>query len=67
MVNLMFGANAPRLCRMILDELAKETAVIKGEAERVTVIIALLTKIFQIFKNKHHFATKIFYYSLPRT
>lgn len=37
MVNLMFGANAPRLCKMILDELAKETAVIKKEAERVTV------------------------------
>jgi len=37
MVNLMFGANAPRLCRMILDELAKETAVLKGEGERATV------------------------------
>jgi hypothetical protein len=39
MVNLMFGANAPRLCKMILDELAKETAVVKKEAERVTVKI----------------------------
>jgi hypothetical protein len=38
MVNLMFGANAPRLCRMIMDELSKETVVLKGEAERVTVL-----------------------------
>ncbi|XP_059471456.1 thioredoxin domain-containing protein 6-like isoform X2 [Neocloeon triangulifer] len=43
MVNLMFGANAPRLCRMIVDELAKETAVINGERERETIPFHELT------------------------
>ncbi|CAB3376207.1 Hypothetical predicted protein [Cloeon dipterum] len=43
MVNLMFGANAPRLCRMILDELAKETAVLNGEGERMTIPFNELT------------------------
>lgn len=36
-MNLMFGANAPRLSRLIMEELAKETDVIKGEREREVV------------------------------
>lgn len=37
MVNLMFGANAPKLTRMISDELKIEQAVIAGEKQRDTV------------------------------
>lgn len=36
MVNLMFGANAPKLTNMIIDELKMEQAVLAGEKQRET-------------------------------
>ena len=37
MVNLMFGANAPRLAKLILEELTKESQVLNNEAQRKSV------------------------------
>lgn len=34
MVNLMFGANAPKLIRMVTEEIRKENEVIAGTSER---------------------------------
>ncbi|XP_054286871.1 uncharacterized protein LOC129002819 [Macrosteles quadrilineatus] len=44
MVNLMFGANAPRLMRLITQELEKETKVLKGERERQSIPFNELTE-----------------------
>lgn len=34
MVNLMFGADAPKLTRLIIEELKNEQLVISGEKDR---------------------------------
>jgi len=44
MVNLMFGANAPRLMRMITQELDRETKALKGEWKRETIPFNELTQ-----------------------
>ncbi|XP_046386655.1 eukaryotic translation initiation factor 5B-like [Ischnura elegans] len=44
MVNLMFGANAPRLTRLILQELEKETKVLNNEATRKGIPFNELTE-----------------------
>uniref|UniRef100_A0A1B6F5V9 Thioredoxin domain-containing protein n=2 Tax=Cuerna arida TaxID=1464854 RepID=A0A1B6F5V9_9HEMI len=44
MVNLMFGANAPRLMRMITQELEKETKVLAGQRERQGIPFSELTQ-----------------------
>jgi len=36
-VNLMFGADAPKLTNLIIHEISKEKAVQKGEATREAV------------------------------
>lgn len=37
MVNLMFGANAPKLTQMIIDELKMEQGILAGEQNREVV------------------------------
>ena len=37
MVNLMLGADAPRLTNLIIEEIEKEKKVLAGETERSSV------------------------------
>ncbi|XP_049779193.1 thioredoxin domain-containing protein 3 homolog, partial [Schistocerca cancellata] len=44
LVNLMFGANAPRLSRLIVEELENESKVLRGERERAALPFDELTE-----------------------